>query len=155
MASIIIKYLPEGIKVLCSLIAPIIKEGNCYNACKFVVTHCENEISKIQGIDFDQSYSPVAHADSLIINIAMVDMHRLTDIILDVINALHNTNFPIHERVCVSPPHYYLDWFEKSYPNIPLNQCEGPFFFNAWIEFREQKHPDDNGTKSLIQRYND
>ena len=49
------------------------------------------------------------------------DMHRLNDRILDVSNAFQNKNVPIHERVCVSPPHYYLDWFEISYPNVPLN----------------------------------
>ena len=71
--------------------------------------HCANGSSQINRIEFDHSYNPVTHADSLIINIAIAYMHRLTDIILDVINAFQNTNVPIHERVCVSPPPYYLD----------------------------------------------
>ena len=54
-------------------------------------------------------------------------MHRLTDRILDVSNAFQNTNVPIHERVFVSPPAYYLDWFERSYPNVPINRDDGPF----------------------------
>ena len=54
-------------------------------------------------------------------------MHRLTASILDVSNAFHNTNDPIHERVCVIPPPYYLDWFEITYPNGPLNRYYGPF----------------------------
>ena len=54
-------------------------------------------------------------------------MHRLTAIILDVSNAFQNTNVPIHERVCVSPPPYYLDWFERYYPNVPLNRDNSPF----------------------------
>ena len=54
-------------------------------------------------------------------------MHRLTARILDVSNAFQNTNVPINERVCVSPPPYYIDWFEKSYPDVPLNQDDGPF----------------------------
>ena len=69
----------------------------------------------------------MAHADSFRINIAIAYMHRLTARILDVINAFQNTNVPIHERVCVSPPPYYLDWFERSYPNVPLNRDDGPF----------------------------
>ena len=77
--------------------------------------------SLIKGIDFYQSYSTVAHADSFIINISIASMHRLTARILDVSNAFQNTNFPIHERVCVSPPPYYIDWFERSYYNVPLN----------------------------------
>ena len=54
-------------------------------------------------------------------------MHRLTARILYVSNAFQNTNVPIHERVCVSTPPYYLDWFERSYLNVPLNQDDGPF----------------------------
>ena len=58
-------------------------------------------------------------------------MHRLTARILDVSNAYQNENVPIHERSCVSPPPYYLDWFEISYPNVPLNLDYGTFFFSV------------------------
>ena len=54
-------------------------------------------------------------------------MHILTARILDVSNAFQNTNVPIHERVCVSPPSYYLDWFEIPYLNVLLNKDGGPF----------------------------
>ena len=54
-------------------------------------------------------------------------MHRITIRILDVSNKLQNKNIPIHERVCVSPPPYYLDWFERSYHNAPLNRDDGTF----------------------------
>ena len=73
----------------------------------------------------------MAHADSFRINIAIAAMYRPTARILDVINAFQNTNVPIHERVCVSPPPYYLDWFEISYPNVTLNRDDGTFFFNV------------------------
>ena len=69
----------------------------------------------------------MAHADSFIINIAIASMYRLSARILDVSNAFKNTTVTIHERVCVSPPPYYLDRFERSYPNVPLNQYDGPF----------------------------
>ena len=55
-------------------------------------------------------------------------MHRLTARILDVSNVFKNTNVPINEIVWVSPPHYYIDWFEISYPNVPLNR--GNIIFN-------------------------
>ena len=58
-------------------------------------------------------------------------MHRLTVRILYVSNAFQNTNFTIHEILCVSPPPYYLDYFERSYPNVPLNQDDVPFLFNS------------------------
>ena len=75
----------------------------------FFARHCANGKYYIKGIYFHQSYSPVAHADSLRTNIAITDVHILTAIILYVINAFQNTNVPIHERVCVRPPPYYLD----------------------------------------------
>ena len=75
----------------------------------------------MKGIGFDQSYSPVARADSFRINIAIASMHRLKARILDVSISFQNKKNPINERVCVSPPPYYLDWFERSYPNVPIN----------------------------------
>ena len=41
-------------------------------------------------------------------------MHKPTESILYVINDSHNKNVPIHEKVCVIPPPYYLDWFENT-----------------------------------------
>ena len=73
----------------------------------------------------------MAHADSFRINIDIAAMHRLTARILYVSDAFHNTNFPLHERVCVSPPPYYLHWFEIYYPNVPLIRYYGPFCFQC------------------------
>ena len=42
-------------------------------------------------------------------------------------NALQNTNVPFHEIVCIIPPSYSLNWFEKSWPNVPLNHDDGSF----------------------------
>ena len=83
--------------------------------------------SQIKGIDFDQSYSPVAHADSFRINIAIVDIHRTTGRILDVSNAFKNKNVSINEIFCVSLPPYYLNRFEISHTNVPINRDDGPF----------------------------
>ena len=69
----------------------------------------------------------MAHAYFFRINISITDMHRLTARILDFSNYFQNTIVPIHERVCVSPPPYYLDWFEKHYPNFPINIDGGTF----------------------------
>ena len=77
-------------------------------------------------------------------------MHRLTARILDVSNEFQNINVPIHERVCISPPPYYLDWFERSNHNAPLNQDDDPFFFNLSRKFKEQNHLEENLIESLI-----
>ena len=58
-------------------------------------------------------------------------MHRLTASILDISDSFQNTNVPIHEIFCVSPPPYYLDLFERSYPNVPINRYDGPFFIQC------------------------
>ena len=83
-------------KKLCSLIATSIKECDCYDAWKFVTRHCANGSSRIKGFGFDQAYSPVAHAELLITNVAIADLQRLTASILDVSNKFQNANFPIH-----------------------------------------------------------
>ena len=54
-------------------------------------------------------------------------MHKITARVLDVSNALQNVIVPINERVCVSTPPYYLDWFERSYPSVTINRDDGPF----------------------------
>ena len=69
-------------------------------------------------------------------------MHRLTSRILDVNNAFYNTNFPIHERVCVSPPLYYLSCFEITYPNFTLNRDYGPFCLQLMNGIQEEKNLD-------------
>ena len=61
---------------------------------------------------------PVAHADSFRISIDITAMQRLTSRNLDASNAFQNRNVPIHERFYVIPPPYYLDRFERYYPNV-------------------------------------
>ena len=78
-------------------------------------------------------------------------MHRLTTRIIDVSNALQNTNVPIHEIVCVSPPSYYLDWFKISSSNVPLNRDDGPFFLQFMNGIQGKTQLDDNGIDSLMK----
>ena len=141
-----IKSLHEVIKVLHLIIAPRTKECGCYDAWKFFARHCANGRSQNQFINVDRSYTPVEHSRSLRINIAFRAMNRLTARILDVSNEFHNRSFPIHERVYVSPPPYYIDWFEISYPNFPLNWYEGLFFL--------QRMNGIWGTKPYVQKLN-
>ena len=95
-----IKSLHEGTKVLHSLIDTRIKERHCSDVWKFVESHCAIGSSHIQGTTFYQYHSPVSHAVSFRINIAIASMHRLTARILDASNSFHNKNVTIHERVC-------------------------------------------------------
>ena len=54
-------------------------------------------------------------------------INRLTARVLDISNVLQNTNVRINDRVCVSSPPFYLDLFERSYPNITLDIDGSPF----------------------------
>ena len=47
--------------------------------------------------------------------------------------------FPIHEIVCIIPPPYYLDCFEISYPNAPLNIYNDPFYLQCMNGIQETK----------------
>ena len=97
---------------------------------------CENGSYMIQGVYFYQFHNPVVHAESFRINISITAMHILTARVLGVSNDSHNRNVPIHERVCVIPPPYYLELFEKYYPNFPLTQHSGPFFLQFMNEIQ-------------------
>ena len=80
----------------------------------------------------------MAHAESFRTNTDITSIHRLIDRILDVINSFQNIDVTIHEIVCVSLPPYYFDWFEISYPNVPLNRDDGPFFLQCMNEIQEK-----------------
>ena len=54
LATITIKNLPEVTKVIRSLIAPIIKEGDYSDTWKFVARHCANGSYQIKVIYFDK-----------------------------------------------------------------------------------------------------
>ena len=73
----------------------------------------------------------MVHADSYRINISIADIHILATRILDVGNSFHNKNSSIHKIVGFSSSPYYLEWFERSYPNGTLNRYEGPFFLQC------------------------
>ena len=79
-----------------------------YDAQKFIARHFVNDNYHIQGIDFDQPYSPVAYDDLFRINIVIAYMHRLTARVLDVRSYIQNINIPIHERVF--PYHHPIIW---------------------------------------------
>ena len=86
----------------------------------------------------------MVHAESYRINISIADIHILATKILDVGNSFHNKNSPIHKIVGFSSPPYYLEWFERSYPNGTLNRYEGPFPPQYKNVNQVKNHPDNN-----------
>ena len=90
-----IKLFPYGTKVLHSLLATSIREGDCYDSWNFVASQFANGGSQIQGVDFDNSYIPVTRDESFIINIAIVAMHGFTASIFYVNNYFQNKMYPL------------------------------------------------------------
>ena len=88
------KPLLDVTKVLCSLIAPSIKEGDYYDASNFFARHYGNGSSHIQYIDFGQSYIPVERSDSFIVNISIAAKYRLTAMVLNFGNDIKIKMFP-------------------------------------------------------------
>ena len=93
----------------------------------------------------------MAHAASFRLNVDFASIHRLNARILDVSNAFQNTNVPIHEIICVSPLSYYLNWFERYYPNVPLNRDDGPFCLQCMNGIQGKIQLEENGIDSLMQ----
>ena len=116
-----------------------------------VPMHVNSPLCRVQGIDFDPSYSTMEHAASFIINIDIVDMHRINSRILDVNNDFQNTNVTINERVYVTPPPYYMDWFGFLNPNVHLNLDDGPFCLRSTNVIQGKIQQDVNGIGSLMQ----
>ena len=88
----------------------------------------------------------MAHYGSFGMNISIKAMNILTANISGVSNAFQNKNVPIHERVCVSSPPYYLGLFEIFYPNVTLNRDDGSFFIQCIKVIQ--------GTKPSLLQYN-
>ena len=88
----------------------------------------------------------MAYADSFRIKNSIAAINILNANILDVSNVDQNTKVTIHERVCSSLPPYYIDWFEISYPNVTLNQDDGPFCLQYMNEIQ--------GTQPYVKKCN-
>ena len=94
----------------------------------------------------------MAHTDYFRINIDIMATNRLTARVLDVSNAFNSTNVPIHERVCVSTPPYYMNWFEKSHPNFTLYRDASPFCLQCMNVIQGTKPAEKNRIDSLMNR---
>eukprot|EP00978_Attheya_sp_CCMP212_P041486 scaffold238472_cov35-Attheya_sp.AAC.1 len=78
-----------------------------------------------KGFDFVESYAPVTTACSIRITIALASGHNMTLVaIADVKNAFQNTMIPVAERVHVTLPPYYLQWFKRKYPKVQITPLE-------------------------------
>eukprot|EP00957_Ditylum_brightwellii_P091340 6954428-Ditylum_brightwellii.AAC.1 len=80
-----------------------------------------NGSPQIQGIDFDMSYSPTNAFDNIRMIIAIAAAENMIIYSLGVSNTFQtNIEEKLYERVCISIPLFYLDYFFGKWPDYPL-----------------------------------
>jgi hypothetical protein len=74
-----------------------------------------------QYLDFNESYSPIGSIDSVRLILALSATLCLTLHVLDISNAFQNSIiFDPDERVYLSLPPFFLDWFHPQWPDYNL-----------------------------------
>jgi hypothetical protein len=82
---------------------------------------CADGSTQRENIDFTNSYSPVASIDSIRLLMNLAAASGLLISILDISNAFQNSIiFDASERVYLSLPPLYLDWFHMQWPDYHL-----------------------------------
>ena len=82
--------------------------------------HCANGSVQIKGIDFFTSYSAIVTTDSVRVCLAFRASMNMLVFALDIGNAFQNTLVRVLQRIYVRCPPFYFEWFQTTYPNMPL-----------------------------------
>ena len=113
-ASFLRSLLPPDTNIIRPRIYFRVKTTEIDNQYDLYSRTCENVSSIIEGVEFNVSYSPVACTSSLHIMIAIDSKEGLIIFVLDISNAFHSTILTNPaERVYLSLPHIYLDWYKS------------------------------------------
>ena len=113
--------LPTYTKIICPSISVRVKKTEIYNQYELYSITYAYVSSVIEVVDFNFSYSPVSIIISLFIVIAITFVECLNIFVLDISNAFENTILPNpEERVYISLPHIYLEFFTRKWPKHPL-----------------------------------
>ena len=67
-----------------------------------------------------KKHSPTCLGDSLRFTVAVSAFYTLWLSVADVVNCFQNTMRDENDRICMSLPPHYLEWFKLRFPNIPL-----------------------------------
>ena len=89
---------------------------------------CANGSKQQKGIDFDFSWSPVIGAKAFRMTLSWAAVKRLTLAIMDVVNCFQSTLIPEEERIVVTLPSFYMDWFKKEYPEYKLEDSPAMYY---------------------------
>ena len=78
---------------------------------------CANGSKQVKGIDFDYLWSPVVGACALRMTLLYAAVEQLCLTILDIENCFQNTLVEPEDRVVVTLPNFYMEWFCRKYPD--------------------------------------
>ena len=105
-----IENVPEDKKVLRTVISTKVKKKGP-SLYQLVARMCADGSRQEKGIDFQFSYSPTAGAAPIRITTSIAASRGWTLAIIDVVNCFQSTLIPAEERVIISMPPLYKQWF--------------------------------------------
>ena len=120
-APILRSSVPSNKTILRPRIACKVKDTSIPNQYDLYARPCADGSTQREHIDFTDSYSPVASIDSLRLLLNLAASEGLLISIMDISNAFQNSIiFDATERVYLSLPPLYLDWFRQQWPDYDL-----------------------------------
>jgi len=114
--------VPAGKSILRPRIACRVKDTSTANQYDLYARTCADGSTQKESVDFTDSYSPVASIDSIRLLLNLAASLGLLISVLDISNAFQNSIiFDPSERVYLSLPPLYLDWFLQQWPDFHLD----------------------------------
>ncbi len=113
--------VPPSQKILRPRVSCRVKDTPTPNQYDLYARTCADGSIQQEHIDFTDSYSPVASIESIRVLLNIAASSGLLVNILDISNAFQNSIiFDVTERVYMSLPPLYLEWFIHQWPDFPL-----------------------------------
>ena len=120
-APILRSLVPSNKTILRPCIACRVKDTSIPHQYDLYARTCVDGSTQREHIDFQDSYSPVASIDGIRMLLNLAASEQLLLSIMDISNAFQNSIiFDASERVYLSLPPLYLDWFRHQWPDYNL-----------------------------------
>ncbi len=113
--------LPPSQQILRPRVSFRVKDTDITDTYELQGRTCADGSKQQQYIDFNESYAPVGSIDSIRTIICYAAANSLTINVMDISNAFQSSIvFDPSERVYLSLPPKFLDWFTSKWPDFPL-----------------------------------
>jgi hypothetical protein len=120
-APILRSSVPQNKSILRPRVACKVKDTSIPHQYDLYARTCVDGSTQKEIIDYTDSYSPVGSIDSIRILLSIAAYSGLLISIMDISNAVQNSIiFDATERVFISLPPLYLDWFRHQWPDYTL-----------------------------------